>query len=69
MRGVQANVELDLRERSSRIRAFAASADSNGSRIKIVAADGVRQVDAKECVADGRSASCIDVYFNENAKV
>ncbi len=68
LRGVTSEVDIDLKKRSRYVRSFATIPTKDGSRIKIIASEAVRRVENKSCKIGGRPATCIDLFFNEEAQ-
>lgn len=69
LRGVDASLEVDLSERTQNVAALYAVPGAEGALLNISTFGVIEYANTKNCTIGGRSAACIDLFFDLSSQV
>ena len=64
LRGVETTLNLDLSDRTKNVSGLRASPSSEGALLSVATVGVIEYANTKNCTVGGRSAACIDLFFN-----
>ncbi len=64
LRGVDTSLNVDLSDRTQNVTGLRATPNAEGALLSIVTVGVIEYANTKNCTVGGRSAACIDLFFN-----
>ncbi len=64
LRGVDTSIDLDLSDRTQNVAGLRATPSAEGALLSVSTVGVIEYANTKNCTVSGRSAACIDLFFN-----